>query len=145
MTRCNNCVKIGIAPWTGHSWCCDAHYDPKDYQQENCGFSDCAACQICGPECGGPYDRIYVNVYLVDRYFGGPEEGGWWYNAGVPIESLVVGSLKEAQVKREELEQGCYSNEGRQGIYEINSKGIFEVSIETQFAREYPEERPRYE
>ena len=25
---------------------------------------------------------MYVNAYEVTRHYGGPEEGGWWYNRG---------------------------------------------------------------
>lgn len=40
-----------------------------------------------------PQRLRYVNVYAVTRHYGGPEEGGWWYNSGSPIESrsMVVG------------------------------------------------------
>lgn len=27
----------------------------------------------------------YVNTYLIDRAYGGPEEGGWWYDTEVPV------------------------------------------------------------
>ena len=29
----------------------------------------------------------YVNVYQIQRAYGGPEEGGWWYDEGTPIET----------------------------------------------------------
>ena len=32
----------------------------------------------------------YVNVYHVDQAKGGPEEGGWWYDTGVPHASIPV-------------------------------------------------------
>ena len=32
----------------------------------------------------------YVNVYSMTRHYGGPEEGGWWYNAGEPLASVPV-------------------------------------------------------
>lgn len=28
---------------------------------------------------------VYLNVYAITRHYGGPEEGGWWYNSGVPV------------------------------------------------------------
>lgn len=31
---------------------------------------------------------LYANAYLTDRLYGGPEEGGWWYDTGEPIMSL---------------------------------------------------------
>ena len=33
----------------------------------------------------------YVNVYLVQQGYGGPEEGGWWYDYGVPHVSIPCG------------------------------------------------------
>lgn len=27
-------------------------------------------------------DIVYVNVYDLTRHYGGPEEGGWWYDTG---------------------------------------------------------------
>tara|TARA_R110002020_G_scaffold215083_1_gene422209 strand:+ start:3012 stop:3404 length:393 start_codon:yes stop_codon:yes gene_type:complete len=32
----------------------------------------------------------YVNAYSVTRHYGGPEEGGWWYNRGYPLASVPV-------------------------------------------------------
>ena len=34
-------------------------------------------------------DRMdwYVNIYKVDRAYGGPEEGGWYYDVGELVES----------------------------------------------------------
>ena len=33
---------------------------------------------------------IYINAYAVTRHYGGPEEGGWWYNQGEPIASVPL-------------------------------------------------------
>lgn len=33
---------------------------------------------------------LYLNVYLVTRHYGGPEEGGWWYNRGEAVASMPV-------------------------------------------------------
>jgi hypothetical protein len=35
-----------------------------------------------------PTVRLYLNVYAVTRHYGGPEEGGWWFNAGEPLASV---------------------------------------------------------
>ena len=32
----------------------------------------------------------YINAYEVTRHYGGPEEGGWWYNSGEPVASVPV-------------------------------------------------------
>jgi len=36
------------------------------------------------------HHRRYVNVYSIDRLFGGPEEGGWWYDTGTPVLTVMV-------------------------------------------------------
>ncbi len=33
---------------------------------------------------------VYINAYAVTRHYGGPEEGGWHYDAGHPVESRCV-------------------------------------------------------
>lgn len=34
--------------------------------------------------------RKYVNVYAVGRAYGGPAEGGWWYDTGDPVAAIPV-------------------------------------------------------
>ena len=31
---------------------------------------------------------MYANAYITDRVYGGPEEGGWYYDCGEPVMSL---------------------------------------------------------
>jgi hypothetical protein len=33
---------------------------------------------------------VYLNTYLVHQAYGGPEEGGWWYECGEPVNSFLV-------------------------------------------------------
>lgn len=35
-------------------------------------------------------DVMYVSIYSVGRAYGGPEEGGWWFDTGVPIGAIPV-------------------------------------------------------
>jgi hypothetical protein len=46
-----------------------------------------------------PSPSYTVAVYLVDKIYGGPEEGGWWYEAGVrlnrPVDGLLVSPFAE--------------------------------------------------
>lgn len=35
-------------------------------------------------------DKLYLNVYAVTRHYGGPEEGGWYYNSGRPLASVPI-------------------------------------------------------
>jgi hypothetical protein len=45
----------------------------------------------------------YVNAYIVTRHYGGPEEGGWWFNAGEPLASVPVSDNGDPEVIREDL------------------------------------------
>ena len=42
------------------------------------------------------YNISYVSVYEVTREYGGPEEGGWWYNEYTLIDSRLVSIDEEA-------------------------------------------------
>jgi hypothetical protein len=33
---------------------------------------------------------LYINAYKVYRAYGGPEEGGWWYDMGTPVASIPI-------------------------------------------------------
>lgn len=33
---------------------------------------------------------LWINIYAVERHYGGPEEGGWWYDSGTPVGSIPV-------------------------------------------------------
>lgn len=37
---------------------------------------------------------VWVNVYRVDRCYGGPEEGGWWYDVYECVESVRLPYLE---------------------------------------------------
>jgi hypothetical protein len=40
--------------------------------------------------CEPTYYLPFVNVYLIDRAYGGPEEGGWHYECGEAVRSTQV-------------------------------------------------------
>jgi hypothetical protein len=43
--------------------------------------------------------RIYINAYAVSRHYGGPEEGGWWFNAGQPLASVPLAVQESVTVE----------------------------------------------
>jgi hypothetical protein len=66
--------------------------NPADPSTVDCG-GDCRRCmaEAGDPDCIAAMAEIAreanpplqcVAVYLEDRQYGGPEEGGWWYDAG---------------------------------------------------------------
>lgn len=41
-------------------------------------------------ECDCPDKIVFVSAYEVTRHYGGPEEGGWWYDWYELIQSVPV-------------------------------------------------------
>ena len=76
--------------------------------------------------------RYYVNVYEYEREYGGPEEGGWYYDAG--YNGYVWNSYfdEDAALNR--------ATELRMAI----DKHL-KVRVEEHKPRDWPEVRPHYE
>ncbi len=96
----------------------------------------------------GKRKTYYVCVYLVDRAYGGPEEGGWYYNYGIPQlkpNSLQTGSKSYAQYYLSFLEEWCrVRNLQRPSIYSVLSEGRYEAVLSTEPPAPYPAEKPIY-
>jgi hypothetical protein len=94
-----------------------------------------------------PYPK-YVNAYRVTQAYGGPEEGGWWYDEYEPLESVVVESeeqeeeVRAALAKRYVDEEDVGQRRGR-----TSAAGGYDISIvgEFHFAKYEPEVKPHYE
>jgi hypothetical protein len=93
-----------------------------------------------------------VSIYMVDRAYGGPEEGGWWYNCGAPVLALgkftrCFETYQEAMVYRDDLvvHQLPLLNKGRRPISSVLSEGRYDVVIdEDEYPTPFPKERPYY-
>lgn len=84
---------------------------------------------------------LYVNVHAVTRHYGGPEEGGWWYDAGQPLASVPVeaeekpghkpGTCFQCDKHRETGEgELCVEYPDDQEVDEVKSAYYFEGSDE---------------
>ena len=90
--------------------------------------------------------KLYVNCYLIDQAYGGPEEGGWWYTVGRPVESrLADGDVEAEGILAERRAFWDGHNKDRPEIYSVLSEGRFSVCRESHFARHFPEVKPHYE
>lgn len=105
----------------------------------------------------------YINAYAVTRHYGGPEEGGWWYNAGRPLASIPWAAPealmdnegfilwdrypkyeKDIDKVKEKLRQSLKSEEYGD-IYSMLGGQAVNIRFEKEIAKPYPEERPHYE
>ena len=101
----------------------------------------------------------WVGVFLVDLAYGGPEEGGWWYQTGILVvdpklyEELGGGPAgfvghAEAAAYREHLDANvAILNAGRPAIEASNSVGVYEVRLARAqvVPTHFPDHRPHYE
>lgn len=86
----------------------------------------------------------FVGVYLVDRVYGGPEEGGWWFDAGELVQQTAVNSLDEAEELRERLRSGEFPATGRASSVLGGDDFRIAVGIEPHDTF-FPKEVPHYE
>ena len=93
-----------------------------------------------------------VSVYIQDRVYGGPEEGGWWYEEGELVKTIR--SFKhewDAEVYCSRLSRKLKSrvigpNKCRPSITSVMSDGEYWAMLfEGKPPASFPEDRPHYE
>jgi hypothetical protein len=88
-------------------------------------------------------DGVYVNVYRLDRCYGGPEEGGWWFDAGNVVHSFQMTSLTQAEALVTILRQQ-FTDGGHRYSVRPNDED-YAVAVEPTPGESFPKERPFYE
>lgn len=86
-----------------------------------------------------------VSVYMVDRGYGGPEEGGWWYDRGELVRLVRIFNNEEsAYAYARKLNDRLDStlNRGRRVLSEGRYAAKVHEGIPPKY---YPEARPYYE
>lgn len=76
--------------------------------------------------------RYYVNVYEYEREYGGPEEGGWYYDAG--YNGYVWNSYFDEDAAYARANELCKKLDKYQT-----------AMVEEHRPRDWPEVRPHYE
>lgn len=87
----------------------------------------------------------HLTVYEVDRVYGGPEEGGWWFDTGrVVHRSVLAGySEEEALAVRDALEDRIEKPYPRVGSV-LYRGGEYRVAVSRTRGEDYPTLRPVY-
>ncbi len=99
---------------------------------------------------------IVVSIYEVNKAYGGPEEGGWWYTYGTPYIDLAwmakVFRVEEEQEAREyqaKLDEVCKvvnREEKRHPPSSVRCDGWLTTQLDFgHWPKDFPEERPHYE
>jgi hypothetical protein len=111
----------------------------------DCDWHDksCVTCEGTGYLQFSDDHMVYVNVYAVERCYGGPEEGGWWYDWYDCIETYPCRN-KNADTVQEQLEIG-YDHIKEGDISSVLGGTDLRVWIEEKPAESQTKERPYYE
>lgn len=96
------------------------------------------------------YDGFkFVNVYYTDSGYGGPEEGGWYYDTGSLDSSYPVkGTEDEVRARLHEVQEIVDKRNEDEGNHKPSSvlcNGWLACWIEDHPGKSYPEHRPYYE
>lgn len=88
----------------------------------------------------------YLNAYSVNRLYGGAEEGGWWYDTGIPVASVPLREEDPAagvEWSKYLTEKAGWTSQHDRGS--ILGHDDFAIYPEDQFAAPFPTETPRYQ
>lgn len=94
----------------------------------------------------------YVNIYEIWQNYGGPEEGGWWYECGSPLYSVrlpyPIARIFSSMIWKRYKDYGrkwWYPHPGSLDGNAVDiSDGKVVCYIEPHPAQGYPQERPYY-
>lgn len=97
--------------------------------------------------------EFYIHKYEECQNYGGPEEGGWWYDSGTPVEdwqALCFTDEEEAYEKCREL--NAEERQRRETLpvkytdYYSSSEEFYTFDVSTDSTpHPYPSVRPHYE
>jgi hypothetical protein len=91
-----------------------------------------------------PTER-WLNAYHVTRQFGGPEEGGWWYNDREPLESCKIETDDQIDPLMATLITKHAHLHDERPLGSVLSGGKVEILTENHPGRHTPERVPHYE
>jgi hypothetical protein len=93
----------------------------------------------------GPQGR-WLTVYHVQLAYGGPEEGGWWYDAGERLEYVDVTGRNFHNTAMQLVAKHADLDDPR-GLHSVVSTGVITVIGPSRHpgSEHYPDSRPQYE
>ena len=84
-----------------------------------------------------------VCLYNIWQNYGGPEEGGWWYEAGEPLQHHFIFSKKGAIKRCIELAQQ-YDVANQETIDDSRGLSAYDITFRNGYGQPYPAEGPHY-
>lgn len=94
-------------------------------------------------------DKKYINIYELSLGYGGPEEGGWWYEIGHLVESNPIPADLEGEPLFDLIDEYYekWPNKGlRTSVLYPDDRGYdYGVYVEDHPGKNFPEYTPHYE
>lgn len=92
---------------------------------------------------------LYLNVYDLDQAYGGPEEGGWYYQTRNPIHSQQIPANTahdSVELMKNHLKEEYHADENdAKTRYKVNGGPDRVIRLESEPATGSPQFKPRYE
>ena len=105
------------------------------------------SCDSCDYSFNPYRGKFFVNLYHSEQAYGGPEEGGWWFDTGVFLRCAYVTTSRErALMARDKVRRRLVDklNEGLPEKHSVISQGVLEIQVDEFPGHDYPETRPFY-
>jgi hypothetical protein len=96
-------------------------------------------------------DFYSVSIHLYDRAYGGPEEGGWWFDYGEPDHGYwnftrLFDNAEDARAYGNSLDGVIAElNQGRPEVSSVVSEGRYGWFVQEGYPHAWPVTRPHYE
>ena len=88
-------------------------------------------------------DPETIQLHNVWQNYGGPEEGGWWYEVGQAISTHFIFSKKQCIRRCIELTR-MYELHDQPSITDSRGLTAIHATLGSGYAMDYPTERPYY-
>jgi hypothetical protein len=133
--------------WFGHT-CQNCHYTLNWVKGSWVDSTDGDCCHETNDVHVPVADTLmWVNAYSIVQCYGGPEEGGWWFDAGECLASIPCTSDEQVNEAIDRL-SGMYQAEYSAYHKRSTSTGDgidLAICVEDSKGSAYPEQRPHYE
>jgi len=86
-------------------------------------------------------NTLYVNVYEITRCIGGPEEGGWYFDAGELVHSVKATDATAEAIREALSVEYPYTGSRKSVVWSPD----FDIYIENEPGANFPAYRPCYE
>ena len=90
-------------------------------------------------------NKHWVNIYELDRAYGGAEEGDWWYNYAICVEAWPCRSRKQAEkLVAWAKAQRKYQSHPYRSLYSVNHRlgDTVEILIESREGADWSDWKP---